>query len=382
MEVTPNSSASKTWPVAALYDLTVVGGGPAGMSAAITAARTGAKVLLLERGRLPRQRVCGEFVSAESLELLAGLLADTRPELLAGAARISVGRLFVDSRTITTQVDPPAASIARFDLDIALWEAARKSGVSGRLQATVEGVDRREDKFVVKTSLGIFQSRGVILAGGRWSNLDSHARVDEHSGQQWLGIKAHYTEEAPPESVDLYFFEGGYCGVSPVRLAGGDSSNRVNACAMVQADVARTLPEVFRLHPELEERTRRWNPVMESVTTFPLVFREPCPVEDRVLRVGDAAGFVDPFVGDGISLALRSGALAAECLAPFLRSEISLEEAAADYGAQYKSGLLPVFRSSSKIRRLLDLPGPIRRAASHLLEKAPVVSRLLVTFTR
>jgi flavin-dependent dehydrogenase len=382
MEVTPKPSGSKTWPVAALYDLTVVGGGPAGTSAAITAARPGAKVLLLERGRLPRQRVCGEFVSAEALELLAGLLAETRPELLAGSARISVGRLFVDGRTITTPVDPPAASIARFDLDAALWEAALKSGVSGRPQATVEGVGRHEGKFVVKTSVGIFQSRALILAAGRWSNLGSQARVDEHSHQQWLGIKAHFVEESPAESVDLYFFEGGYCGVQPVRLAGGDGARRVNACAMVQADMARTLPEVFRLHPELEERARHWKPMMESVTTFPLVFREPCPVEDRVLRVGDAAGFVDPFVGDGISLALRSGALAAECLAPFFRSENSLEEAAAKYGQQYSTGLLPVFRSSSKIRRLLDLPGPIRRAASHLLEKAPAVSRLLVTLTR
>jgi flavin-dependent dehydrogenase len=322
-------------------------------------------------------------VSAESLELLAGLLAGTRPGLLAGAARISVGRLFVDGRTIRTPVDPPAASIARFDLDAALWEAAHQSGVSGRLQATVEGVDRREDKFVVKTSVGIFQSRGLILAAGRWSNLDSHARVDEHSRQQWLGIKAHFVEESPPaQSVDLYFFEGGYCGVQPVRLASGDTGGRVNACAMVRAGVARMLPEVFRLHPALEERTRRWKSLMESVTTFPLVFREPCPVEDGVLRVGDAAGFVDPFVGDGISLALRSGALAADCLAPFFRSETSLEEAAASYGHQYKADLLPVFRSSSKIRRLLDLPRPIRRAASHLLEKAPVVSRLLVTLTR
>lgn len=381
MEVTPKTSGSKTWPVAALYDLTVVGGGPAGTSAAITAARSGAKVLLLERGRLPRQRVCGEFVSSESLELLAGLLADTHPEFLAGAARISVGRLFVDGRTITTSVDPPAASIARLDLDAALWEAAHKSGVSGRLQATVEGVDRSEDKFVVKTSVGIFQSRALILAAGRWSNLDSHARVDEHSRQQWLGIKAHFVEESPAESVDLYFFDGGYCGVQPVHLASGETGGRVNACAMVRAGVARMLPEVFRLHPALEERTRHWKPLMESVTTFPLVFREPCPV-DGVLRVGDAAGFVDPFVGDGISLALRSGALAAECLAPFFRSEISLEEAAASYGHQYNADLLPVFRSSSRIRRLLDLPRPIRRAASHLLEKAPSVSRLLVTLTR
>jgi flavin-dependent dehydrogenase len=58
-----------------LYDLIVVGGGPAGCATAISAARSGASVLLLERGRFPRHKVCGEFVSAESLELLNDLLS-------------------------------------------------------------------------------------------------------------------------------------------------------------------------------------------------------------------------------------------------------------------------------------------------------------------
>ena len=56
------------------FDLAIIGGGPAGTSAAITSARAGARVLLLERGRLPRQRVCGEFVSSESIGLLGDLL--------------------------------------------------------------------------------------------------------------------------------------------------------------------------------------------------------------------------------------------------------------------------------------------------------------------
>jgi flavin-dependent dehydrogenase len=59
---------------AAQYDLIVAGGGPAGSACAITAARLGAKVLLLEKDRFPRQKVCGEFVSPESLGLLHGLL--------------------------------------------------------------------------------------------------------------------------------------------------------------------------------------------------------------------------------------------------------------------------------------------------------------------
>src|SRR5713101_397396 len=95
------------------YDLIIIGGGPAGTSAAISAARGGASVLLLERGRFPHHKVCGEFVSAESLGLLTSLLDPDRAALLQGAVRISKARLFLDERTLQTTVDPPAASIAR-----------------------------------------------------------------------------------------------------------------------------------------------------------------------------------------------------------------------------------------------------------------------------
>src|SRR5262245_24381016 len=100
------------------YDLLVIGAGPAGSSAAITSARAGARVLLLERGRLPRQRVCGEFVSAESLDLLGALLGG---DIRQNAIRIPQARLFLEDRVIPTPVIPAAASIARFDLDALLW---------------------------------------------------------------------------------------------------------------------------------------------------------------------------------------------------------------------------------------------------------------------
>jgi flavin-dependent dehydrogenase len=78
------------------YDLIVVGGGPAGSAAAITAARNGASVLMLERGRFPRHKVCGEFVSAESLELLGNLFDAGHQSLIREMPRISQGRVFAD----------------------------------------------------------------------------------------------------------------------------------------------------------------------------------------------------------------------------------------------------------------------------------------------
>jgi flavin-dependent dehydrogenase len=365
------------------FDVAVIGGGPAGTSAAITAARAEARVLLLERGRLPRQRVCGEFVSAESLELLADLLDRTAPALLHQALRIPEARLFFDGHTVPAQVDPPAASIARFDLDSALWRAAENEGVTALLETSIESI-QGEGPFILRTRDEQFHSRAVINATGRWSNLGPEStRSAPGLSDKWLGVKGHFCEPSPNLSVDIYFFEGGYCGVQPVELAGAkENEGRINACAMVRSDLARSLPEVFAQHPQLKERSQTWQALMEPVTTSPLIFGEPEPVEDGVLLTGDAAGFVDPFVGDGISLALRSGALAAECLAPFFKAQASLAQATARYRKAYRERLLPVFRNSSRIRRLLGLPRPIRRSVGRLLETAPAVSRFLVNLTR
>ena len=370
------------------FDLIVIGGGPAGTSAAITAARSGARVLILERGKFPRQRVCGEFVSAESLELLAGLLASKRSTLLENAVRIREARLFFDGHTISTPIEPSAASIARFDLDAALWQAAAAAGATALQQTTVESISGNLP-FLVHTSSASFLAGAVINASGRWSNLRSQpSRENGHTGgnvagPKWLGLKAHFSESAPPCSVDLYFFEGGYCGVQPVRLAAEDqTTGRVNACAMVRSDVARSLSEVLAHHPQLKKRAEEWQLLTEPVTTSPLIFREPVPVENYILMAGDEAGFVDPFVGDGISLALRSGALAANSLLPFIQRRRSLAEAAREYDEAYRKNLLPVFRNSSRLRRLLNLPRHLRRSVGHVLEAAPIVSRVLVRLTR
>src|SRR5579862_569167 len=121
---------------------------------------------------------------------------------------------------------------------------------------------------------------------------------------------------------------------------------------------------------------------MEPVTTSPLIFRSPECVRDGVFLAGDAAGFIDPFVGDGISLALRSGSLAATLLAKALRNQESLERAAASYRALYEESFGRVFRSSSRIRRLLAMPKPVRWIALTAVESSPALMRYAVRATR
>jgi menaquinone-9 beta-reductase len=365
-----------------LYDLIIIGGGPAGTSAAISAAREGASVLLLERGRFPRHKVCGEFVSAESLSLLEDLLNLQHTELLQDAVRIPRARVFLDGRTLHAAVDPPAASIARFNLDAALWHSAESAGVDARQQITVQSI-AGPGPFRIVTASGEFESRALVNASGRWSNLNLAPAENGMRQEKWLGVKAHFAEPFSDPSVDLYFFEGGYCGVQPVAVSDENSgAARVNASAMVRADVASSLPEVFAQHPMLRERSRNWTPLSDPVSTSPLIFRDPEPERDGILMAGDAAGFVDPFVGDGISLALRSGSLAAQCLKSFFAGETSLPDAIRHYGRAYRESLLPVFRASSTIRRMLVLPGYVRRPFLSILEISPAITNYLVRKTR
>jgi flavin-dependent dehydrogenase len=353
---------------AAQYDLIVVGAGPAGSACAITAVRAGARVLLLEKDHFPRQKVCGEFVSPESLGLLHGFLDDSR---FKSCPQVISARIFLDNKTLVIPVSPAAQSIPRFDLDPALFDAAQKAGATAHQDIAVIEV-QRDGAFHVRTSASTYSARAVVNTTGRWSKL---TQFDVAGKDKWIGLKAHFTEPSPPQTVDLYFFSGGYCGVTPV---GPDS---VNACAMVRADAAHTLEDVFVKEPRLFQRSRAWQPLFPPVTTSPLYFREPETESDGVFLAGDAAGFIDPFAGDGISLALQSGTLAAQSIVPFLRGSCFLEQAHQQYQAAYRKRFAPAFRNAARLRGALAAPKWIRSAAL-TFAAMPGVGKMLVRGTR
>ena len=335
---------------------------------AITAAHNGARVLLLEKDRFPRHKVCGEFVSSESLGLLHGLLEHGR---FRSSPLIVSSRIFLDNKTLSLPVSPAAQSIPRFDLDPALFAAAQAAGVTACEGVAVKEV-QRDEVFHVRTSEGTYTARAVVNATGRWSKL---TQFDVAKKEKWLGLKAHFSEQSPPYSVDLYFFPGGYCGVTPV------GPNSLNACAMVRADLAHTLEDVFNKDLRLFQRSRSWQPLFSTVTTSPLYFREPETAADGIFLAGDAAGFIDPFAGDGISLALQSGTLAAQSIVPFLHGGCSLEQAHWHYQAEYRKRFTTAFRNAARLRSALAAPKWVRSAAL-VFAGIPGVGKILVRGTR
>jgi flavin-dependent dehydrogenase len=331
------------------YDLCVVGGGPGGSAAAITAARLGLQVLLLDKDMFPRHKVCGEFVSFESHKLLNTLLGKE----IGGRAIDSI-RLFRGEHVWTSSLPEKGMSITRHYLDEMLVHAAHDAGVDVRTECRVQTVEQRQDGFELAAAEERIRARNVINAAGRWSELRAERKL---SGPRWIGVKQHFRETNPPASTDLYFFRGGYCGVQPI---GGDI---VNACALVQADVASSLEQVISLSAKLTARAREWTPHSEPITTAPIIFGAPQPISNGMLNVGDAAAFIDPFLGDGISIALQTGVLAAECLANGGRER---------YQAEYHRRVTPALKRAALLRRashssfawmLLRWPGLISAAA-------------------
>jgi flavin-dependent dehydrogenase len=203
----------------------------------------------------------------------------------------------------------------------------------------VKCIVTRNAEKVVATDDAEFCGRSVVNAAGRWSEL--HPRT-ELPAKRLLGLKQHFFEEDAPSSTDLYFFPGGYCGVQPV----GDK--KVNVCALVDASAASTLNTVFIRSKLLFERAVRWQPASESFATAPLFFAAPQPVSGQVINVGDAAAFIDPFLGDGISIALQTGVLAGEC---------ALEQDGQNtYQREYVRRVAPALRRAARLRQWLASP--------------------------
>jgi flavin-dependent dehydrogenase len=356
------------------FDLAVIGGGPAGASAAITAARSGARTVLFEAKEFPRHKVCGEFVSAESLDVLSSLLQGSPVgyELIQSAPRVGQTRLFLGGRMIEARLAPPAVSITRYDLDAALWQAASEQGVEAVPSCEVASL-AGEGPFTLATLRGTYTARAVIIAAGRWSQFTPERSLP--AGPKWIGLKGHFRENNPPLRTDLYFFQHGYCGVQPL------ANDTVNACAMVRSDEATSLTDALNLHPRLAERATRWVPATQPMSTAPLVYRAPLPTQANKIFAGDAAAFIDPFVGDGISIALRSGRAAAGALDDFFFGKTELVTCVSKYAREYNEQFAPLIATAAKVRGLLSLPVRARAVAFELL-RFPGILPIVIRKTR
>lgn len=367
-----------------LTDLAIIGGGPAGTAAALAARRRGLNVEVWERDCFPRDKVCGEFLSWESLPLLQQAI----PSVLARAAVIRRSE-FVSRRNRVYAFPLPHESrgLSRRLLDESLWRAAAAAGarthegLGVRSARKIDRLPSTETGWRIEAAgRGARLARSLLVACGRWWALDgfpSPARNGEARGvNHWIGAKAHFGGVVPRDAVEMYFFPGGYCGLSPVE------DGLYNACCLVHCSLLRNrggsrfadFPGWLKItarHDSLNMRLRGATQVSETLTTSPVRPIQRRSSYESALLAGDAAGFLDPFTGDGISMALHTGRVAASLIAETLLAPDTMDGASAERRTRaYKRRVRAVrksFQIAGLLRILVRAPDLVQDSAAILL---------------
>jgi flavin-dependent dehydrogenase len=360
-------------------DVAVVGAGPAGAATSIFLAEHGLEVVVLDRTTLPRSRiVCGEYVSPEAGRLLDRLGALKAIDA-AGAAALGGMRITApDGTTIVGRYQPVAGwrpyrqhamGVARPTLDGALTERLRAAPVDLRERSRVTDVIVEDDRVVgVRGEDGERQpfevrARVVIAADGRTSVVAERLGCRHPHPLRRLALMTYVSGLTDCRELGEIFVDPpDYAILNPV------AADRVNLGLVVPLSHAARwssrLPDFLgariRQLPHLARRLAGAVRVQPIRALGPLAHRVTPPRVGGVLLVGDAAGFYDPFTGEGVFTALRSAELAAETAVRALRAgDVSVGALAVYQQARRKA-----FGGKERLTRLLQFVIGHRRLAN------------------
>jgi flavin-dependent dehydrogenase len=400
------------------FDAIIVGGGPAGACAAIELASAGARVLLAEREKFPREKLCGEFISPECLGHFGRLGVLER--MREGGARVAETIFYAPSGR---GVSVPSAwfggggealGLSRAEMDARLLARAREAGAVVLEEASLAGVLTEGGRVCgvrlhARGATREFRARVTLDATGRHRAVVRRAGRElsgegEKAGRDGVGapepsvaaekqratlvaFKAHLEGARGAAGVcEIYFYPGGYGGLSPVE--GG----RSNLCFIARArDVRERGSDAERVVREVVRRNRRAAHTLEAaraegrwlgVSVESFGRHEPAPF-DGLLAVGDAAAFIDPFTGSGMLMALEGGRLAASAVSRWLaRGDDDFGTLAREYRAAYVARFDARLRLCGLLRRAALAPPTFAEAGVLALSASERLRRRLARATR
>jgi flavin-dependent dehydrogenase len=376
-------------------EVIVVGAGPAGAATAILLAERGFQVLVLDRARFPRPKICGEYLSPEAARILDRLGALKALDA-AGATPLSGMRITAPDGTVVQGTYRPvgpwrpyrghALGIARTTLDAVLVDRLRALPVDVREEVRVTDVVRQADRVVGVETVDP-RGRRCTLRAPLVVGADGRASVIAHR----LGCRRPH----PLRRMALVTYVRGIpgCGdrgeifVDPPDYAilNPLGPERVNLSLVVPlehvASWSDRLETFFaarvRHCPHLARRVAGGERIAPLQAMGPLAYRMVPPRDGGVLLVGDAAGFYDPLTGEGVFSALRAAELVAETAA----QAFDASDWSAAALATYERARRATFAGKERFTRALQFVVRRRRLANltaHLLARRPALLDLLL----
>jgi len=372
-----------------VFDVIVCGAGPAGSVAATVLARGGARVLMIERARFPRDKLCGDTINPGTAAILRrlGVFAPVESAATRVDGMILTGEHGVSVRC-AYEPDAHGYALLRRDLDQALAQAAVTAG------ARLEEATQVRRPLVDQTGEGA-RVRGIVLAGrdgrdlrvpaamviaadGRRSRLAIPLGLTRHPRRprRWA-IGAYFENVADVSSFgEMHVRRGHYVGIARVP------SGFVNVCAVVRRTTGLDEPTTVLLR-HIRHDTRLRDRFQSAKLLAPPTVLGPLAVDATsagvpgLLLAGDAAGFIDPMTGDGLRFAVRGGELAAEvALAAFGGR---LESPHVRLSRLRQREFRPKWRFNRSVRRVVDRPVTVELAGVGALV-APWILRRAISF--
>lgn len=341
-----------------MFDVAIIGSGPAGGACAAFCAQGGLRTLLLERASFPREKVCGDCLNPACASILRRLDLDERLRHLPHHRLREVEFTTIGGRGVAIPLeDADEIALKRSLLDQLLMTRALERGAQVRQEMTVTAVmppAMKNGSWQIKAGAESFHARVLVAADGRNSSVARLLGLLPPGGKDRVALQTHLPlpRNFGPRVV-LQFLRPGYCGQAPV------DDTTLNLCLVGPAhrrdDLRRWAEEEFRLPPDHPWRT-----------ITPLRRAPIAPADRRLFFVGDAARVVEPFTGEGIYYALRSGELAAEAILDFMVDEN--EQAAAH---RYTQAHGELYRGRLWVNRLARHAVLSPRLSSALLPMLP-----------
>lgn len=364
------------------YDTCIIGGGLAGLTAAIHLTQKQHRVLVFEKQQYPRHKVCGEYVSHEIIPYLKSLGVTIAHAVPIDTLQFST----LKGNAIAVDLPLGGIGISRYAFDHLLYTRALALGIAFVFETVTQVCFDETDGFKIQTDSGtVFNAKTAIGAYGKRAPLDKQLHRDFiKKKSSWLGVKGHYQfPDFPANRVALHNFKGGYGGLSKTE------TGAVNFCYLVhyksfrqEKDLESFQQHIISENPFLRAFLKEALPIFEQPLSIAQIsFQKKKAVENHMLMCGDTAGLIHPLCGNGMAMAIHSAKIASELLCTYFKTPHSdrnvLEK---KYQHQWNAAFKYRLWMGRKLQWLLLHPTAANIAMT-LVSKSPGLLRLLIRQT-